>query len=175
VVVIFAVTKDNKMLLVEQYRIPVASNVIECPAGLVGDKGIENIESGVRRELLEETGYACQKIKILFKGPSSAGSSSEIITFVQAMDIEKVSDNIGDGDENIIVHEVPLDNVEDWLEQKEKEGKMISPRIYIGLHFLREIKYYGFEVSKGTKDKFKIYTSSPIVKQEIEKLRYWRK
>ncbi|HEX4000846.1 MAG TPA: hypothetical protein VHX65_20025, partial [Pirellulales bacterium] len=36
-VVIVAMTDERKLLLVEQYRIPVGCRVIELPAGLVGD------------------------------------------------------------------------------------------------------------------------------------------
>jgi ADP-ribose pyrophosphatase len=36
-VVVVAATDDGKLLLVEQFRIPVGCNVIELPAGLVGD------------------------------------------------------------------------------------------------------------------------------------------
>ena len=34
---ILSITKDNKIILVEQFRIPVNKQVIVCPAGLVGD------------------------------------------------------------------------------------------------------------------------------------------
>jgi len=36
-VIIVAMTKDRKLLLIEQFRIPVGKPVIEFPAGLIGD------------------------------------------------------------------------------------------------------------------------------------------
>ena len=37
-VVIVAVTPEDKVLLVEQYRIPIQSLTLEFPAGLIGDE-----------------------------------------------------------------------------------------------------------------------------------------
>ena len=36
-VVIVAMTEERRLVLIEQFRIPVACRVIELPAGLVGD------------------------------------------------------------------------------------------------------------------------------------------
>ena len=36
--IIVAVTQDQKLLLVEQYRIPVHARTIELPAGIIGDE-----------------------------------------------------------------------------------------------------------------------------------------
>src|SRR5215217_1288754 len=60
IVAIVAVTDDYKLVLVEQYRPPVAKSVIELPAGLAGDEAgheQEDLLTAARRELLEETGY----------------------------------------------------------------------------------------------------------------------
>jgi len=58
---IYAVTEEQKILLVEQFRIPLDANSIELPAGLVGDEEefkTESIEQCANRELIEETGYS---------------------------------------------------------------------------------------------------------------------
>src|SRR6185312_6062823 len=58
-----AVTEDNKIILVRQYR--HAANVIalEIPGGVID--GDEAPEAGMRRELLEETGYVFDKIELI--------------------------------------------------------------------------------------------------------------
>src|SRR5262245_57499864 len=64
-VVIVAVTDDHKLLLVEQYRVPMAKAVIELPAGLAGDvegSETEELVAAARRELLEETGYEASEM-----------------------------------------------------------------------------------------------------------------
>ena len=56
VVGVIAITDNDELVLVEQFRIPVSSRVLELPAGLVGDLAEETIEAAALRELLEETG-----------------------------------------------------------------------------------------------------------------------
>lgn len=60
VVFIFAMTKQGKIPLVKQYKHGAQGVQIEFPAGYI-DKG-ETAESAARRELLEETGYACKSL-----------------------------------------------------------------------------------------------------------------
>src|SRR5438270_12375759 len=70
--VIVAVTDDEKLLLVEQYRTPVHARTIELPAGIIGDepgKANEDHAEAARRELLEETGFSAGKIETLTTGP----------------------------------------------------------------------------------------------------------
>ncbi len=140
VVVIAASTMDGKILFTEQYRKPVGCLVIELPAGLVGDtrdfKG-EVIAAAAKRELLEETGYAADRIMPLIKGPASAGLSSEIITFVKAEGLKKMSEGGGDDSEDIKVHEIELSKAHDWLQLKQKEGLLVDPKVYAGLFFLQ--------------------------------------
>jgi 8-oxo-dGTP pyrophosphatase MutT (NUDIX family) len=61
---IVAVTPENKVLLVEQYRIPVHARTVELPAGIIGDEPGNTHESNAaaaRRELQEETGYTADR------------------------------------------------------------------------------------------------------------------
>jgi len=58
--IVIAVTDQQKLLLVEQYRTPVHARTIELPAGISGDesgRAHENHAEAARRELEEETGY----------------------------------------------------------------------------------------------------------------------
>ncbi len=53
---IVAVTDEQKLLLVEQHRIPVHARTIELPAGIVGDEPggtSETLAEAAKRELLE--------------------------------------------------------------------------------------------------------------------------
>ncbi len=143
IVVIVALTADDKVLFTEQYRLPVKTRAIEFPAGLVNDglsKTRESLESAARRELLEETGYEAQEIKKLIKGPISSGLTSETITFLMAKRLKKVSAGGGDDTESIKVHEVPLTSTEKWLKNMEKKGCVVDPKIYAGLYFLNKAR-----------------------------------
>ena len=54
-VVICALHKaQNKLVLINQYRVPINKYIYELPAGLIDNN--EDIETSVRRELKEETG-----------------------------------------------------------------------------------------------------------------------
>ena len=140
VVFIIAVTEDEKIVLCEQYRVPVQKHVIEIPAGLVNDGCLtqeETFEEAAKRELLEVTGYEAGKVVFMTNGPAAPGSSSALIRFYRAEGIKKVSSGGGDATENIKVHEVPLTGIEAWLQQKEREGKLVDPKIYAALYLIQ--------------------------------------
>ncbi len=134
-----AVTVDRKLILVEQYRIPVHARTIELPAGIVGDEpghSGEGLADAARRELLEETGYAAERMETLTKGPASSGLTSEVVTLLRASGLKRVGPGGGVAHEDITVHEVPLSEVHEWLAGKASKGLLIEPKVYAGLYFL---------------------------------------
>jgi ADP-ribose pyrophosphatase len=136
-VIVVAVTPEDRVLFVEQYRHPVQCASIEMPAGLVGDLGeAESVESAARRELLEETGWEATEIEFLMAGPSSSGMSNEMIAFVRAHGLRRIHAGGGDASEQITVHEVPRREAAQWLHRKLAEGYSIDPKLYAGLYFL---------------------------------------
>lgn len=136
-VIIVAVTPENKLLLVEQFRIPVNKTSIEMPAGLVGDLGDdESVETAAVRELEEETGWRAAHIEYLMTGPSSSGMSNEQVAFVRAHDLVRVGAGGGDESESITVHEVAVDEAAAWLDARRREGYSIDPKLYAGLYFI---------------------------------------
>jgi ADP-ribose pyrophosphatase len=138
-VIIVAVTADDRILFVEQWREAVRSKTIEMPAGLVGDIAGNASESAVAaaaRELTEETGYRAERVDFLMAGPSSAGMSNEIIAFVRAQGLVREHAGGGDATEDIVVHEIPRKEAAAWLLQKSREGYSIDPKLFAGLYFL---------------------------------------
>ena len=71
----------------------------------------------------------------LTRGPATAGASSEIITFLRAHGIRRVSDGGGDPTEDIHVHLVPADTVDEWLAARLAEGVLVDSKVYTGLYF----------------------------------------
>ena len=140
VVVLVPVTTSLELVLVEQYRIPVDSRVIELPAGLVGDAGNANEASktAARRELMEETGYRAAKLEELLTCPSTPGMADEMITIFLASGLERVGPGGGDSNEDISVHHVPLGSAPQWLDARRAEGIMLDPKIYAGLFWAQE-------------------------------------
>src|SRR5687767_9986843 len=63
VVAVFAITADDKVVLVRQYKHGIKKVLIELPGGYAGANEI--LEKAASRELVEETGYSAPKfIKI---------------------------------------------------------------------------------------------------------------
>jgi ADP-ribose pyrophosphatase len=140
-IVTIAAAVDGRILLVEQYRPPLRANVIELPAGLAGDvpdSADEELEAAARRELEEETGYRAANWERLFAGPLSAGMTTEVVTFFRATALERSGKGGGNGSERITVHEVPLAAARPWLAQQERAGKLVDPKVYVGLYALRQ-------------------------------------
>jgi len=138
IVAVIGITSDEKIVLTEQYRIPVGHKVIELPAGLAGDipgAKEEKLEIAAQRELLEETGYVASEFTPLTTGPPSAGISSEIITLFWATGLRRVGAGGGAHGEQIAVHEVALGQAHNWLLERQREGLLIDPKVFAGLYF----------------------------------------
>lgn len=138
-VIIVAVTPDDRVLFVEQYRVPILQFTIEMPAGLIGDAGHagdDSVADAARRELVEETGWTCACVVPLHSGPSSAGMSTEMMHFVRALDLRKVGAGGGDATENIMVHEIARAEAGTWLYSMSQKGYSIDPKLFAGLWFL---------------------------------------
>jgi ADP-ribose pyrophosphatase len=143
-VAIVAITDDRRIVLVEQFRIPLGCPVIELPAGLTGDVPEDQIPGGdalansARRELLEETGYEAAEIRHLLTGPTSAGMTNEMVSFYHASGLRRVGSGGGDEHEQIIVHQPRLDELDAWLAERQAAGIGIDPKIFSGLYLIRD-------------------------------------
>ena len=135
VVCVLAVTPEDRIVLVEQFRLPVGQRLLELPAGLVGDgdDAQEPLELAANRELIEESGWSAQGLRHLWTGPSSAGLTDETVTCFQATGLTRVGNGGGVDGEDIVVHEIPLAGLSDWLETRRREGVGVDPKIYAAL------------------------------------------
>lgn len=125
---------DGHVLLVEQYRVPLGKNCIELPAGLVGDhddNSDEDASLAAIRELEEETGYHADAMENCGQYYSSPGMVSESFSLFKAKGLIKVGDGGGVDGENITVHRVALDKLDDFLEEKRREGAGIDVRLLL--------------------------------------------
>lgn len=85
-VVIIAFKDKNTILLVKQYRYPIAKTVLELPAGKL-EKGEDPFEAA-KRELEEETGYCANKWTDLGYINTSPGFSDEKLYLYLAQYLE---------------------------------------------------------------------------------------
>jgi ADP-ribose pyrophosphatase len=141
VVTILPLTRERRLVFVEQLRAPLGRKVIEFPAGLIGDEpGHENEDPVVAasRELVEETGYAAQDLERVATTATSPGMANEMVHFVLAWNLDRVGPGGGVDNENIVVHEVPIAESRAWLREQERKGLVIAAKVFAGLYFANE-------------------------------------
>ena len=130
--VILAIDDRDRVVLVEQYRVPLARRCLELPAGLVGDDHAgEPVTDAAARELEEETGYRAARIEELGFFHASPGMVTEGFTLVRAHDIVKVSDGGGADDEDITVHLVPRADIPAFVAGKRAAGVAVDVKMLL--------------------------------------------
>lgn len=129
---IVAITDENKVLLVRQYRKAVEKVLWEIPAGKL-EQG-ESPKDCAIRELKEETGYSANNIKLIHKFYTSAGFSNQKIYVYLATDLEKGECNL-DEDEFLELHEVDIKDVYEMIDKNDIEDAKTS----IGLLLAKEL------------------------------------
>jgi ADP-ribose pyrophosphatase len=65
-VIVLAITTDDKIVMVKQYRPTLNRYALELPAGSI-EEG-ESPLAAAKRELYEETGFICNRYTLLYKG-----------------------------------------------------------------------------------------------------------
>lgn len=110
-VAVIAITENNKILLVEQYRKALERSIIEIPAGKL-EQGEEPIVTA-RRELEEETGYTTNDLKYIQTFATSPGFADEVIHLFVAKNLNKLEVPVElDEDEFVELMEVTLEEAE---------------------------------------------------------------
>jgi len=132
-VAIIALTDDNRLVMVEQYRKALDKTIIEIPAGKL-EKGEEPINCA-KRELEEETGYDCAELTLLASFYTSPGFADEIIHVYLATGLTKKENAAGlDEDEFVNLMELTLDEaLQAIMEKKIYDAKTIYAVQYIQL------------------------------------------
>jgi len=132
-VAIIPVTADNKIVMVEQYRHALGKIIVEIPAGKL-EKG-EDPRECARRELEEETGYACESLELITSFYTSPGFADEILHVYLAKGLTKMENSAAlDEDEFVNLEELTLDEALKYItEQKIYDAKTIYAVQYLQL------------------------------------------
>jgi 8-oxo-dGTP pyrophosphatase MutT (NUDIX family) len=111
---VIALTGDRNVVLVDQYRHAVGQIRTEFPAGMV-DEAEEPIVA-IKRELLEETGYASQEWHLLGSAAVNPALQTNRIHCFLALGAQKVAEQDLDEGEAIRTHELPLPELVEQVE-----------------------------------------------------------
>ena len=127
---------EGKVILIEQYRVPIGRRCLEMPAGLVGDEDRSaTVEETAVKELEEETGFTAGRIERLGEFYSSPGMVAESFTLVRAHGVRKVAEGGGTEHEEIEVHLVPRDEIAAFIESRRRAGVAIDTKLLLFLEF----------------------------------------
>ena len=131
-VAIIALTPENKLVLVEQYRKALEKSIVEVPAGKL-EKGEEPLTSA-ERELEEETGYECEKMEHLISFYTAPGFCDELVHVFLAHNISKKENAAGlDEDEFVELLELTLEEAEQLID----EGKICDAKTAYAVQYLQ--------------------------------------
>jgi 8-oxo-dGTP pyrophosphatase MutT (NUDIX family) len=130
---VVAVATTGEIVMVRQFRHGAARVTLEIPGGMV-DAG-ETPEAAARRELLEETGYAPQRVtKIGTVNPNPALFANTLHTFL-AEGCRAVAPVANDAREETVVELVPRDRVGDAVAAGDVDHALVIAALYwLGRH-----------------------------------------
>ncbi len=133
-----AVTEDGKIVLVRQYRHALGEVCIELPGGCVDDIDTD-FEQAIARELLEETGYAFTSFESLGTISANPSTNNNLMHMFLAKGGKKVAEQQLDGNEEIEVDLVSLEELRQLLKENKIIQAMHVTCIMYGLERMREI------------------------------------
>jgi len=137
-VTILALTKDQQVVLIKQYRHGVQKVIAELPGGVM-DKDDAGPRGAAKRELLEETGYSSDTfIQVGKASPNPANQTNLIYSFL-ALAVEKVSGQTLDDTEEIEVFLKPLEEVIAMARNGELLQSMQVSTLFFALAYLGRI------------------------------------
>jgi len=132
-----AITEDNKVLMVHQYRHAAEIVSLEIPGGVI-DPG-EEPQQAMRRELLEETGYQFDDFELLtvvYANPSTANNHTYCYL---ARGGKKVQEQHLDEQEEIVVEEFTIAEIKDLLLNKKIAQALHCTGLFYALMRLGEL------------------------------------
>ena len=120
---------DDEILMVKQFRYALGRETLEIPAGKL-DPG-ESPEACAGRELLEETGYEAQSLKLIYTYAPAIGYSNELIHIFSGHDLKKAHEKIDERE---------IDSIE-WvtvpkLKEMIKKNLILDGKTLIGLSIM---------------------------------------
>ena len=111
-----AITEDNKVVMVRQYRHGLQETILEVPGGCVDDTD-KDYEQAIARELLEETGYQFKEFQYLGKISPNPSTNTNWMHMFLATGGTKVQQQDLDHNEEIEVVLLELEELRRLIEE----------------------------------------------------------
>ncbi|MEJ7626784.1 MAG: NUDIX hydrolase [Ferruginibacter sp.] len=135
-VVAMALTEDNKVIFVKQYRYPVNEVLIELPGGFI-DPG-EQPQQAIQRELLEESGHVFESYHYLGITAANPGILNNYTHMFLASGGKKIAAQQLDSNEEIEILFYSLEDVSSMLHHQDIQQSMHALCLFYGLSFLEK-------------------------------------
>jgi ADP-ribose pyrophosphatase len=134
-----ALTEDNQVILIRQYRHAAGEVILELPGGCI-DPGEDPAEA-VKRELLEETGYKFESVELVSTIYANPSTSFNKTWCYLAKGGKKVAEQSLDGAEEIEVFTVSIDELKKLLLENQFGQALHTSSIFYALTKLGELKF----------------------------------
>jgi len=129
---VIAITPDNEVVLVRQFRFGRNDFFLEIPGGMI-EHGEDPVRAGVR-ELREETGYEGTAARLLGSVHPNPAIQSNMMHVVLVENARRVGPPNFDVNEEIETSLVPVDQIMEWV----REGKITHSLVLNAIFFMRD-------------------------------------
>jgi len=137
-VLVMAVTTEGEVLLIRQYRAPVASILWELPAGAM-EPGESDAEERARAELREETGHAAERWYALGAIHAAPHRSTETDFGFLALDATRIGGQALDPGESVHFGCFSIAEVEKMIDSSEIRSAPTLAVLYKGMRLLSKL------------------------------------
>ena len=127
-----AITEENEVLMVRQYRHPIKETLLEIPGGFI-DEG-ETPEEAMRRELKEETGYEFSSVINVGRIAANPGVLDNFTYLFLAKGGIKTSEQHLDQNEELQVEKISIPALKELFLENKMMQALHNSCIFYSLH-----------------------------------------
>lgn len=137
-VTVVALTLENEVIMVRQYRHAIQQTILEVPGGCVDDTDAD-LQAAASRELLEETGYACQEFVYLGKISPNPSTNTNWMHMFLATGGKRIQEPELDFNEEIEVELISIEELKMLLRENKIVQSLHASTITYALQHMGEL------------------------------------